>query len=73
MNPTKLKSDVRSENIPYGFWQEFAEAHGIHSVLGLTQMYGGMTLYVPSNSSILKESRNRVIREGKAKHNLSKK
>ena len=41
MNNSKLKSDVRIEDPPRGFWQEFAETYGIDSVLGLAQIYGG--------------------------------
>ena len=73
MNQMKLKSDVRIEDLPHGFWQECAETYGIDSVLGLAQIYGGATLYVPSYSSILKESQNRAIREGKVDSHLPKK
>ena len=72
MNQTKLKSDVRIEDIPDGVWREFAEAHGIEPILGLAEKLGGAMVYIPSVSSILRESRNRAIREGKLSPTLSK-
>ena len=61
----KIKSDVRLEDLPDGVWREFAEAHGIEPILGLAEKLGGAMVYIPSVSSILRESRNRAIREGK--------
>ena len=73
MNQVKLRSDVRIEDLPDGVWREFAEAHGIEPILGLTEVLGGAMVYIPSVSSILRESRNRAIREGKLGPSLSKK
>ena len=73
MNQTKLKSDVRIADIPDGVWKEFAEAHGIEPIPGLAKMLGGAVVYIPTVSSILRESRNRAIREGKVDSYLSKK
>ena len=72
MNQVKLKSDVRIEDLPDGVWREFAEAHGIEPILGLAEKLGGAMVYIPSVSSILRESRNRAIREGKPAPHLSK-
>ena len=69
----KLKSDVRIEDLPDGLWREFVEQHGIEPILGLTEKLGGAMVYIPSVSSILRESRNRAIREGKVDSHLSKK
>ena len=73
MNNSKLKSDVRIEDIPDGVWREVAEAHGIELILGLAEKLRGAMVYIPSVSSILRESRNRAIREGKFNPTLSKK
>ena len=73
MTDSKLKSDVRIEDLPDGVWREFAEAHGIELILGLAEKLGGAMVYIPSVSSILRESRNRAIREGKLRPTLSKK
>ena len=72
MNQMKLKSDVRIEDLPDGVWREFAEAHGIEPILGLAEKLGGAMVYIPSVSSILRESRNRAIREGALFPTLSK-
>ena len=56
-----------------GVWREFAKAHGIEPILGLSERFGGAMIYIPSMSSILRESRNRAIREGKLSPTLSKK
>ena len=72
MNQMKLKSDVRIEDIPDGVWREFAEAHAIEPILGLAEKLGGAMVYIPSVSSILRESRNRAIREGALSPTLSK-
>ena len=68
-----IEFDVRIEDIPDGVWREFAEAHGIEPILGLADVLGGAVVYIPSVSSILRESRNRAIREGKINRSLSKK
>ena len=73
MTENRIKSDVRIEDIPDGVWREFAEAHGIEPILGLADVLGGAVVYIPSVSSILRESRNRAIREGKINRSLSKK
>ena len=73
MNNSKLKSDVRVEDIPDGVWKEFAEAHCIEPILGLAEKLGGAMVYIPSVSSILRESRNQAIRKGKLNPSLSKK
>ena len=73
MNQTKLKSDVRIEDIPDGVWREFAEAHGIEPILGLAEVLGGAVVYIPSVSSILRESRSRAIRGKKLVSPLPKK
>ena len=72
MNQMKLKSDVRIEDIPDGVWREFAEAHGIEPILCLAEKLDGAMVYIPSVSSILRESRNRAIREGTISPTLSK-
>ena len=72
MTENRIKSDVRIEDIPDGVWKEFAEAHGIDPILGLAEMLGGAMVYIPSVSSILRESRNRAIREGTISPTLSK-
>ena len=73
MTENRIESDVRIEDIPDGVWREFAEAHGIEPILGLAEKLGGAMVYIPSVSSILRESRNRAIREGKFNPTLSKK
>ena len=73
MNNSKLKSDVQIEDLPDGVWREFPKAHGIDPILGLTEIFGGVMIYIPSVSSILREYRIRAIREGKVNSYLSKK
>ena len=73
MTDSKLKSDVQIQDLPDGVWREFAMAHGIDPILGLSERFGGAMIYIPSMSSILRESRNRAIREGKVDSDLSKK
>ena len=68
----QIKSDICIEDLPKGIWREFAEAHGIEPILGLAKVLGGSSVYVPSMSSILRESRNRAIREGAISPSLSK-
>ena len=72
MSQTKLKSDVQIDDLPDGVWREFAKAHGIEPILGLAEKLGGAMVYIPSVSSILRESRNRAIREGALSPTLSK-
>jgi hypothetical protein len=72
MNQTNLQSDIRIEDLPKGIWREFAKTHGIEPILGLAKVLGGSSVYVPSMSSILRESRNRAIREGMISAALSK-
>ena len=72
MTENKIKSDVQIEDLPDGVWREFAETHGIESILGLAKVLGGSAVYIPSMSSILRESRNRAIREGTISPHLSK-
>ena len=73
MSQTKIKSDVQIQDLPDGVWREFAKAHGIDPILGLSERFGGAMIYIPSMSSILRESRNRAIRERKFNPTLSKK
>ena len=68
-----MKSNIRIEDLPDGIWREFAETHGIEPIIGLAKVLGGSAVYIPSMSSILRESRNRAIREGKINPTLSKK
>ena len=72
MTDSKLKSDVQIEDLPDGVWREFAKQHGIDPILGLAEVFGGAVVYIPSVSSILRESRNRAIREGTISPTLSK-
>jgi hypothetical protein len=72
MNQTNLQSDIRIEDLPKGIWRDFALKNGIESLLDLVERFGGSMIYVPSSSSILRESRNRAIREGTISSNLSK-
>ena len=73
MTENRIKSDVQIEDLPDGAWREFAMAHGIEPILGLAEIFGGAVVYIPSMSSILREARNRAIREGKLSPTLSKK
>ena len=41
MNNSKLKSDVQIQDLPDGVWREFAKAHGIDPILGLSERFGG--------------------------------
>ena len=72
MTDNKIKSDVQIEDLPKGIWRDFAKTHGIEPILGLSKVLGGSSVYVPSISSILRESRNRAIREGMISPALSK-
>jgi hypothetical protein len=72
MTDNKIKSDVQIEDLPKGIWRDFAKTHGIEPILGLAKVLGGSSVYVPSMSSILRESRNRAIREGMISPTLSK-
>ena len=72
MMDNQIKSDVRIEDLPKGIWRDFAKTNGIDPVLGLAKVLGGSLVYVPSISSILRESRNRAIREGMISPALSK-
>ena len=73
MTDSKLKSDVQIQDLPDGVWREFAKAHGIDPILGLAEIFGGAVVYIPSMSSILREARNRAIKEGTISPTLSKK
>ena len=73
MSQTKLKSDVQIQNLSDGVWREFAMAHGIDPILGLAEIFGGAVVYIPSMSSILREARNRAIKEGTISPTLFKK
>jgi len=72
MTDNKIKSDVQIEDLPKGIWRDFAKTHGIEPILGLAKVLGGSSVYVPSMSSILRESRNRGIIEGTIFPNLSR-
>ena len=72
MTDSKLKSDVQIQDLPDGVWREFAMAHGIDPILGLAEIFGGAVVYIPSMSSILREARNRAIKEGTISPTLSK-
>ena len=39
MSQTKLKSDVQIQDLPDGVWREFAKAHGIDPILGLSEKF----------------------------------
>ena len=69
----KIKSNIQIDDLPDGVWREFAKQHGIDPILGLAKIFGRAMIYIPSMSSILRESRNRAIREGKLSLTLSKK
>ena len=64
MTDSKLKSDVQIEDLPDGVWREFAKQHGIDPILGLAEIFGGAVVYIPSMSSIIRETRNRAVQEG---------
>jgi hypothetical protein len=66
------KSDIRIEDIPQETWREFAKKHGVEVMLDLVESFGGSVVYIPSHNSILRESRNRAIREGTISPALSK-
>ena len=68
----KIKSNIQIDDLPDGVWREFAKQHGIDPILGLAEVFGGAVVYIPSVSSILRESRNRAIREGTISPTLSK-
>ena len=72
MTENRIKSDVQIEDLPKGIWRDFVKKHGIDPLLDLVEKFGGSAVYIPSKSSILKESRNRAIREGMISPALSK-
>lgn len=73
MTDSKLKSDVQIQDLPDGVGREFEKQHGIDPILGLAEIFGGTMIYIPSMSSILREVRNRGIKEGTISPALSKK
>ena len=53
---------VKVEDIPSRY-EDMIDAVGIEGFLGLVQLYGGSIVYLPTVSSIVKNSRDRKIRE----------
>ena len=52
---------VKREDIPSRY-EDIIEAVGFNGFLGLVQLYGGSIVYLPTVKSIMKNSRNRVIK-----------
>lgn len=53
---------VKIEDIPERY-DDMVDAIGIDGFLGLVQLYGGSIVYLPTVNSLLKSSRDRMIRE----------
>lgn len=53
---------VRLEDIPENF-HAMVEVIGIENFLELSKLYGGMNMYIPIYSCIIREARNREIIE----------
>ena len=60
----KIKSDVQIQDLPDGVQREITKQYGIDPVLGLAEIFEGAVVFIPSMSSILREARNRAIKEG---------
>ena len=53
---------VNVEDIPSRY-EDIIDAVGIDGFLGLVQLYGGSIVYLPTVKSLIKNSRDRIIRE----------
>lgn len=53
---------VKVDDIPSRY-EDMLEAIGIDGFLGLVQLYGGSIVYLPTVKSLMKNSRDRIIKE----------
>ena len=52
---------VKVEDIPSRY-EDMIDAVGIEGFLGLVQLYGGSIVYLPTVKTIMKNSRDRIIK-----------
>lgn len=53
---------VKLDDIPSRY-NDLLDAIGIEGFLGLVQLYGGSIVYIPTVKSLMKNSRDRIIKE----------
>lgn len=53
---------VKVDDIPSRY-EDMLDAIGIDGFLGLVQLYGGSIVYLPTVKSLMKNSRDRIIKE----------
>ena len=56
-----MLNNVKATDIPDRY-DDIVEAVGIDGFLGLVQLYGGSIVYLPTVKSLVKNSRDRIIR-----------